>query len=106
MGDLSFLIPKIVERLIKEASPNKLILFGSYARGTQHADSDLDILVIEKTVSSKHLEIVRLRRSLRDFPFPIDLLVVSEDEFSERSKFPPNIYYWARLEGRVLYESA
>ena len=106
MGDASAFIAEIVQRLAQEAGQCKVILYGSYARGAQTKDSNLNILVVEKEIlSSRHMEMVQLRRLLAEFPFPIDVLVVSEAEYLERSDFPSNVYYWAKLEGKILHES-
>ena len=99
-------IKEITRRLITAAKPRKLILFGSFARGDFGPDSDLDILVIETSVTSKHAEMIRLRKALRGILVPIDVLVISEDDFKERSAHPSNVYYWAAREGKVLYEAA
>lgn len=103
--DVQSAIQEITRRLINAAQPTKLILFGSFARGSAGPDSDIDILVIEKKVESKHAEMVRLRKTLRGILFPIDVLVVSETEFKERSAYPSNVYYWTNCEGKVLYEA-
>jgi predicted nucleotidyltransferase len=58
-------IQTAVQRLRKAASPEKIILFGSYARGEANEDSDLDFLVIEHSLQSQRAEIVRLRDVLR-----------------------------------------
>lgn len=99
-------IQEISKRLVIAAQPIKVILFGSFARGTPGPDSDIDILVIKKKVESKHAEMVRLRKVLKGIPFPIDVLVISEEEFKERSVYPSNVYYWANQDGKVLYEAA
>ncbi len=52
MMDAQSAIQEITRRLIKEAQPTKFILFGSFANGIAGPDSDIDILVIEKTVVS------------------------------------------------------
>ena len=43
--------------LVREAQPERVILFGSYARGEAKADSDLDLLVVEREVRHQHAEI-------------------------------------------------
>ena len=43
-------IQEAVERLVAAANPNKIILFGSYARGDATEDSDLDLMVIAHEV--------------------------------------------------------
>lgn len=42
-------IKRIVERLVAGYAPEKIILFGSYAYGEPHADSDIDLLIIKAT---------------------------------------------------------
>ncbi len=100
------LIPEIVKRFTASGPIHQIIVFGSQARGTPTSDSDLDLLVIEKSVLSRHKEMVRLRRLLADFDFPIDVLVVSEAEFNDRSDSPSNVYYWAKREGKIIYDAA
>lgn len=103
--DMDVIISEIVKRLVAAANPKKVILFGSHARGDHHPDSDIDLLVIESTVKSKHEEMVRLRRVLRGILVPMDVLVISEEEFAERASSPSNVYYWASKEGKTLYET-
>ena len=102
---ISKFFPEIVKRFTAAGPIRQIIVFGSHARGTSTADSDLDLLVIEKAVSSRHQEMVRLRRLLSDFDFPIDVLVVSEAEFNDRSDLPSNVYYWAKREGKIIYDA-
>ncbi len=99
-------IREITHRIIAASSPKKIILFGSFARGDFNENSDIDILVVESTVKSKHAEMVRLRKVLRGILIPIDVLVISEEEYQLRSSTPSNVYYWAKKEGKMLYEAA
>jgi predicted nucleotidyltransferase len=97
------LYQEITRRIVTAANPVKVILFGSQARGTAHAGSDLDLLVIERDPVSVHQEAIRLRRLLRDLDIPIDIIVV-EQSFAERyGDIPGSILYPAFREGRVLY---
>jgi uncharacterized protein len=72
-------------RLLGEAAgrESKVILFGSHARGDAGPGSDLDFLVIEPEVPSRHDEMVRLRRVLRGLGVAADILVVSEAHAAE-----------------------
>lgn len=99
-------IDEMVKRIANVINPLKIILFGSYARGTQNADSDVDLLVIEESFSSKHTEVLRIRKLVRDLHVPVDIIVATNTEFLERSKYPSNVYYWANKEGKLLHESA
>ena len=99
-------INEAVKILAEAAHPACVILFGSYARGEENGDSDVDILVIENKVENRHQEIIRLRRALAPLKIPIDLLVVSLDDFEKWSEAPSTTLYWAKREGKVVYESA
>jgi len=99
-------INKIVRTLVEAARPTKVILFGSYARGDAHDDSDIDLLIVEPNVSSKRSEMVRLRRLLRPFRVPVDVIVVSEAEFNDWAHLVGTVLYWANTEGKLLHEAS
>jgi predicted nucleotidyltransferase len=99
-------IQKAVELLKKAANPVKIILFGSYARGDVNEASDLDFLVIEKELTARRMEMVRLSDVLRPLRIPVDVLVASEKVFNEWADTPGTILYEAAREGKVLYEKA
>jgi predicted nucleotidyltransferase len=61
--------------------PAKVILFGSYARGTADEGSDLDLLVVEKEVPDKAGEYLRLKAAVGRVGVGVDLLLMSESEF-------------------------
>jgi len=89
-------IKKAVETLAAAARPARVILFGSHARGMASDDSDLDFVVVERTVTNRHAEMVRLRDALRPLRVPADIIVVSEEAFAK----------WSEVEGTVLWEAA
>jgi uncharacterized protein len=99
-------IQEAVRLLQKAGQPHRIILYGSYGRGTPHEDSDLDFLVIMSAVQDSRLEMVRLRRVLSPLRIPVDLIVVSEKVFQEWSDTPGNILYEVAREGKVMYEAA
>lgn len=92
-----------VERLVAAARPRQIILFGSHARGDADDHSDIDLLVVEPVVDDRFEEMIRLSRALKGLVMPVDLLVVSEQEFEQRSATPGTVEHAARREGRVLY---
>lgn len=111
MNDQSEMIPTLIIQkaatLLKEAArPSRIILFGSYGRGTPHEDSDLDFLVVLPQVKDRRHEMVRLRRVLRPLRIPADVLVVSEAIFNEWAGTPGNVLFEVAQDGRVLYEAA
>ena len=94
-------------RLLKEAaSPVKIILFGSYARGDISEHSDLDFLVVEKELKARRMEMVRLRRILSPLRMPVDIIVVSANAFEDWADTPGTVIYEAASEGRVVYEAS
>ncbi|MBI3533930.1 MAG: nucleotidyltransferase domain-containing protein [Deltaproteobacteria bacterium] len=99
-------IYEVKERLIQAAKPKKIILFGSYASGNPNFDSDLDIMVVEQSVSNKFQEMIHLRRALRGLKIPVDIVVIAMHEYEKRSTVPGTIYYWAKKDGKILYEEA
>lgn len=103
---LERIIEEATERLVDAAHPEKVILFGSYARGDFDKDSDLDLLVILPAVESRFDEMVRLRHLLRDIPMAIDVVVYSADRVKERQYLRGTMLYHALTEGRVLYDAA
>ena len=97
---------KVVDLLLQASHPKKIILFGSYARGNERPDSDLDLLVVEKKTENRAAEMVRLRRVLSPLRILVDLIVVGEAAFEEWSDTPGNLMYEVSSEGKVLYEAA
>lgn len=99
-------IAEAVRRIVAAAKPLRIILFGSQARGEAGRDSDLDLVVVEADVTDRYAEIVRLHRALRGLILPVDILVISHQDFEEWAATPGSIYHTAQREGKVLYEAA
>jgi predicted nucleotidyltransferase len=95
-------LQQIVKRIVAEADPSRIILFGSYGRGDASTDSDLDIMVIKPQVSDQFTEMVHLRDVVGNVGTGVDVLVYSEAEYLRRSQVPGTVLYWARKEGRAL----
>ena len=92
-----------IERLVSAAQPTRIILFGSRARGDADDRSDVDLLVIKPHVTDRYEELVQLNQVLRGLLLPVDLLLMSENEFEERASQAGTVEHAARCEGRVLY---
>lgn len=97
-------ISEITERLVGGFHPDKIILFGSQARGTADEKSDLDILVICPITGSRRKMMVEMDRSLKGLEVARDIMVLSEDEFERDREIPGTIARPAWKEGRLLYE--
>lgn len=100
-------IRSAVQRLANAAgSPSKIILFGSYARGTADEGSDLDLMVVEREIGERAAEYLRLRGALgRVAPgIGVDLLLYPLAEFERRSDVLGTVLHEAKVEGRVLHD--
>lgn len=97
------IIDQMVRRLVEGFRPDKIILFGSWARGEQEADSDVDLLVIVHKVDDRRSLRIDMRRALNGMGLPKDIIVLTSEEFKVKRKIPGTIAYPADREGRVLY---
>lgn len=97
-------LPDMIRRILTVCDPEKIILFGSYARGDFTPDSDLDILVIVAGVSSTRAESNRLRKALRGLLVPVDVLVATPEQIQRHRQTLGLIYRPALEEGKVIYE--
>lgn len=90
--------------LLAAAAPagSTIILFGSYARGEAHEDSDLDFVVIEPEVRGKASEMVRLRDALDPLEVPADVVVASRHDAEKWGRTPGTVLFDALADGRVL----
>lgn len=82
------------------------MMFGSYARGDADEGSDLDLLVVEREVTDKAAEYLKLHRAIGPIGVGVDVLVCSQQEFDRRSQVPGTVPYWANKEGKLLHDAA
>ena len=97
-------IPVMVERIVRDFDPRRIILFGSQARGDAVPDSDIDLLVVMDQVVDKRAVAVEIRVALADLPASKDIVVTTPREIAERGRLVGSILRPALKEGRVLYE--
>ena len=102
------IIGQMVKALVEAADPEQVILFGSRARGDSCEHSDVDLVVVEAEPfgpeRSRHKEMMRLRRALRPFRVPVDVLVYSRDDVDYWRDSLNYVLARAMREGTVLYE--
>jgi predicted nucleotidyltransferase len=101
-------IEELKNYVISDLNPEAIILFGSYARGTQTADSDLDFLAV---VDDVHIKNIDVRRSCVLIPRKVsaprpstDLIIKSRSEFNYWKNSMNNLVGRAVAEGKVIYE--
>ncbi len=100
---LEALIDHMVRRIVDRFDPERIILFGSVARGNVGPDSDVDLLVVMSVEGLKHKKQVQIRVALHDIRIPKDIIVTTPEDFEWRKEIPGTIEYPAVKEGRVLY---
>jgi len=96
-------IGRMTQRIVERFQPQKVILFGSHARGDATTDSDLDFLVVMPFSGSRLKTCVEIRKVLRGFGVPKDVMVVTSEEFERYKDYPGSVVYPAAHEGRVMY---
>ena len=102
------MLENIVNDILVHTDAEKIILFGSYARGEENENSDLDLLIIERESFSKERprrkEIMKIRESLSKYRISKDILVYDTNEFETWKNSLNHIIARSIREGRVLYE--
>jgi len=97
---------EVTRRLVDRFDPRRIILFGSQARGTADARSDVDLLVICDTNGNRAALQLAMDRSLSGLRLARDIFVLTPEEFERERLIPGTIARPAWLEGRVLYDRA
>lgn len=101
-------LQEMVQVIVETAHPEKIIVFGSRARGDSLAGSDVDLLIVESDPfdqkRSRKKEMTRLWQALASFPFAKDILVYSRDEVEYWRNSLNNVVSRALREGKVVYE--
>ena len=96
-------IPRLVQGIVSEVSPVRIILFGSAARGGEQAARDIDLLVVVPDGTNRRQMAKRLYRSLSGIRVPYDLVVVTPADLEKHRDNPGLIYRSVLREGKVLY---
>ncbi|HHT9126083.1 MAG TPA: nucleotidyltransferase domain-containing protein [Candidatus Brocadiia bacterium] len=98
------ILKKAVQRLVANFHPQRIILFGSQARGTADERSDVDILVVCPIKRNRRALMVAMDEALSGLGLARDIIVLTSKEFERDRHIPGTIARPAWLEGRVLYE--
>ena len=104
-AELPAVLRKIVERIAR-FKPEKIILFGSHARGTAGPDSDLDLLVVMPVKGSCRRKATEMEVALFGIPVPVDLILITPDQWKKQTLQIGGVLPEVLREGQVLYEQA
>jgi uncharacterized protein len=99
-------IDTMVQRIVEQFNPLKVILFGSYAHGSATPDSDVDLLIIMEVNGFKRKQATQIDLALAQRELPLDVIVITPEEFERYRDVIGHIVYPAAREGKVLYERA
>jgi predicted nucleotidyltransferase len=98
-------IEEMVARIVEAASPDRIILFGSYARNGADPESDVDLLILFRELGNRAGMTSRLYSRLVGSALPKDMVIATTEEF-ERYRQVPNCIFWvAARQGRLIYEA-
>ena len=98
-------ISGVVRTIADGCSPEKIVLFGSYASGTPTPDSDLDLLIIMETDQVQRVKrAVPIHQLFRPKPCSMDILVYTPQEVAYWDGAFNHIVTEALSSGKVLYE--
>lgn len=90
-------------RLVDRFDPQRIILFGSQARGTANSRSDADLLVVCRLKGKRRALMVAMDRSLRGLAFARDIVVLTPEEYGRDRLIPGTVARPAWREGKTLY---
>ncbi len=98
-------LEKIRDVIVETVHPDKIILFGSRARGTNREDSDYDLFVIKKGIVNERIVSSDIYMALLDFDidYPVDIVASNPEKFEKNKDNPYMIYRAVDLQGVTLY---
>jgi len=95
---------EIRDAIIAEINPDKIILFGSYARGDNNEHSDIDLLILKRNPGNVRQVASKIYLCLRFVQKPLDIFVMDTDLYYESINRNGLIYKTINKEGQMLYE--
>ena len=95
---------RILNSILSEGNPEKIFIFGSYAKNNATINSDIDRFIVERTDLKKGKRASKYFRNLRDLPIPKDIIVYTPDEFESRKLELNSLPYTILKEGILIFE--
>ena len=94
----------IIRRVVEIAEPERIILFGSAARGEMNRHSDVDLLIVKEGGDAELR--ARIYERLYGVPVAVDAILVSPADLERYKNSHALVIKPALLEGRVVYDAA
>ena len=99
-------IEEMIRRIVAKFDPEKIILFGSHARGDAGPHSDADFLVVMRVAGSRRKKAAEIHLALWGISLPADVLVFTPEQVEKYKDVFGGVIYPALREGKVVYERA
>lgn len=97
-------LDEIVRRIVEVADPDKIILFGSAARGETGPNSDLDLLIIKSGPVHRRRLSQAIYMNLFGVGRAVDVIVATPDDIKRYGNAHALVIKPALQEGKVIYE--
>lgn len=97
-------IERVATRLGQAANAERVVLFGSYARGDASETSDVDLLIIAQSELPRFKRTRELYKLFRPYPFAMSLIVYTPEEIDKGKRSPVSFVSNVLREGKTLYE--
>ena len=99
-------IRKIVARIARQFHPEKIVLFGSHARGAAGPDSDVDLLVVMPVHGSRRQQATTIDKALWGIDVPVDIVVATPEQVDLGKERIGSFICPALKDGKVVYEGS
>ena len=96
-------LARITDRLVRTFDPDRVILFGSRARGTARHDSDIDLLVVMPFSGRRRDVELQMRLCVHDIGVAKDIVLISPEDLARYRSIPGTIAREAARDGREVY---
>ena len=100
------LLDRVIERIVQGVQPDRIILFGSQARGDNSEESDYDLCVIKSGVKHRRKLAQQIYRLLYGAGVAVDVIVETPESFDKLKDDPFLIYKEIMNDGKILYEKS
>lgn len=98
------LLDRITQVIVERFSPERIVLFGSRARGDHHEESDYDLIVVLETAIERGDRAKQLYAAIGHVPGGVDFIVHTPAEYDRRRGDVGAMAHAGEVEGRVLYD--
>jgi predicted nucleotidyltransferase len=98
-------LQEVIRRIVEVAQPEKIILFGSAARGQLGPNSDVEVMVVKSGVHRRNLA-GDIYMKLYGVGLPVDVVVVTPEDIERYGKCPALVIEPALREGKVIYDAS